>query len=43
MLRIVEDRRLIPRDTRLVLSASIGRFTAQLNGWSGTRLGQDTI
>jgi phytanoyl-CoA hydroxylase len=28
---------------RLVLSESVGRAAAQLAGWSGTRLGQDTI
>jgi phytanoyl-CoA hydroxylase len=28
---------------RLVLSESIGRFAAELCGWRGTRLGQDTI
>jgi phytanoyl-CoA hydroxylase len=28
---------------KLALSESIGRFAADLCGWSGTRLGQDTI
>ncbi|MGE3915883.1 MAG: phytanoyl-CoA dioxygenase family protein [Hyphomicrobiaceae bacterium] len=28
---------------RLVLSETIGRFAAELSGWTGTRLGQDTI
>ena len=28
---------------RLALSESIGRFAARLSGWSGARLGQDTI
>jgi hypothetical protein len=28
---------------KLVLSESLGRCAADLSGWSGTRLGQDTI
>jgi len=28
---------------KLALSESIGRFAAELSGWEGTRLGQDTI